>query len=155
MTEVAPIPNDSTKLSGLTFALKVPWISLKDSDAPDTSNECHDPLSVNEITADLVISIARKVKRDLKRTHTRDDANCAENKDEEKGKGEAQQPIHDRKRRKKDDMKEEVKTNHVQQNVSVHDIVGGVCRGVIVGVIVFSVSLFFYPDFQIANSWTE
>ena len=30
-------------------------------------------------------------------------------------------------------------------------IVGGVCRGVIVGVIVFSVSLFFYPDFQIAN----
>ena len=36
MTEVAPIPNDNTKLSGLTFALKVPWISLKDSDAPDT-----------------------------------------------------------------------------------------------------------------------
>ncbi len=98
-----------------------------DNGAHDTSNECHDPLSVNEITADLVISIARKVKRDLKRTHTRDDANCAENKDEEKGKGEAQQPIHDRKRRKKDDMKEEVKTNHVQQNVSVHDIVGGVC----------------------------
>ena len=36
MTEVAPIPNDNTKLSGLTFILKVPWISLKDSDAPDT-----------------------------------------------------------------------------------------------------------------------
>ena len=30
-------------------------------------------------------------------------------------------------------------------------IVGGVCRGVIVGIIVFGVSLFFYPDFQIIN----
>ena len=35
MTEVAPIPNDNTKLSGLTLILKLPWISLKDSDAPD------------------------------------------------------------------------------------------------------------------------
>ena len=30
-------------------------------------------------------------------------------------------------------------------------IIGGVCRGVLVGIIVFLVSLFFYPDFQIAN----
>ena len=30
-------------------------------------------------------------------------------------------------------------------------IIGGVCRGVLVGIIVFCVSLFFYPDFQIAN----
>ena len=30
-------------------------------------------------------------------------------------------------------------------------IIGGVCRGVLVGVIVFCVSLFFYPDFEIAN----
>ena len=30
-------------------------------------------------------------------------------------------------------------------------IIGGVCRGVLVGVIVFIVSLFFYPDFQIAS----
>ena len=30
-------------------------------------------------------------------------------------------------------------------------IIGGVCRGVLVGIIVFIVSLFFYPDFQIAN----
>ena len=30
-------------------------------------------------------------------------------------------------------------------------IIGGVCRGVLVGIIVFIVSLFFYPDFQIAS----
>ena len=30
-------------------------------------------------------------------------------------------------------------------------IIGGVCRGVLVGIIVFCVSLFFYPDFEIAN----
>ena len=30
-------------------------------------------------------------------------------------------------------------------------ILGGVCRGVMVGIIVFCVSLFFYPDFSIAN----
>ena len=30
-------------------------------------------------------------------------------------------------------------------------IIGGVCRGILVGIIVFIVSLFFYPDFQIAN----
>jgi len=30
-------------------------------------------------------------------------------------------------------------------------ILGGVCRGVMVGIIVFGVSLFFYPDFNIAN----
>ena len=30
-------------------------------------------------------------------------------------------------------------------------IIGGVCRGVLVGSIVFIVSLFFYPDFQIAS----
>ena len=30
-------------------------------------------------------------------------------------------------------------------------IIGGVCRGVLVGIIVFCVSLFFYPEFQIAN----
>ena len=30
-------------------------------------------------------------------------------------------------------------------------IIGGVCRGTLVGIIVFIVSLFFYPDFQIAN----
>ena len=30
-------------------------------------------------------------------------------------------------------------------------VIGGVCRGVLVGIIVFCVSLFFYPDFQIAN----
>ena len=30
-------------------------------------------------------------------------------------------------------------------------IIGGVCRGVLVGIIVFIVSLFFYPDFQITN----
>ena len=30
-------------------------------------------------------------------------------------------------------------------------IIGGVCRGVLVGIIVFIVSLFFYPDFQIVN----
>ena len=30
-------------------------------------------------------------------------------------------------------------------------IIGGVCRGILVGIIVFIVSLFFYPDFQISN----
>jgi len=30
-------------------------------------------------------------------------------------------------------------------------IIGGVCRGTLVGIIVFIVSLFFYPDFQIVN----
>ena len=30
-------------------------------------------------------------------------------------------------------------------------IIGGVCRGVLVGIIVLIVSLFFYPDFQIAS----
>ena len=30
-------------------------------------------------------------------------------------------------------------------------IIGGVCRGTLVGIIVFIVSLFFYPDFQISN----
>ena len=30
-------------------------------------------------------------------------------------------------------------------------ILGGVCRGVMVGIIVFAVSLFFYPDFNIVN----
>ena len=30
-------------------------------------------------------------------------------------------------------------------------VIGGICRGVLVGIIVFCVSLFFYPDFQIAN----
>ena len=30
-------------------------------------------------------------------------------------------------------------------------VIGGVCRGVLVGIIVFCVSLFFYPDFEIAN----
>ena len=30
-------------------------------------------------------------------------------------------------------------------------IIGGVCRGILVGIIVFIVSLFFYPDFQIAS----
>ena len=30
-------------------------------------------------------------------------------------------------------------------------IIGGVCRGILVGIIVFIVSLFFYPDFEIAN----
>ena len=30
-------------------------------------------------------------------------------------------------------------------------ILGGVCRGVMVGIIVFCVSLFFYPDFTIVN----
>ena len=30
-------------------------------------------------------------------------------------------------------------------------ILGGVCRGVMVGIIVFCVSLFFYPDFSIVN----
>ena len=30
-------------------------------------------------------------------------------------------------------------------------ILGGVCRGVLVGIIVFFVSLFFYPEFEVAN----
>ena len=30
-------------------------------------------------------------------------------------------------------------------------ILGGVCRGVLVGIIVFVVSLFFYPEFEVAN----
>ena len=30
-------------------------------------------------------------------------------------------------------------------------ILGGVCRGVLVGIIVFIVSLFFYPEFEVAN----
>ena len=30
-------------------------------------------------------------------------------------------------------------------------IIGGVCRGVLVGIIVFIVSIFFFPDFQIAS----
>ena len=30
-------------------------------------------------------------------------------------------------------------------------IMGGVCRGVLVGIIVFFVSLFFYPEFEIVN----
>ncbi|MFL2707414.1 MAG: ABC transporter permease [Gammaproteobacteria bacterium TMED226] len=30
-------------------------------------------------------------------------------------------------------------------------VIGGVCRGILVGIIVFCVSLFFYPDFEVAN----
>ncbi len=30
-------------------------------------------------------------------------------------------------------------------------VFGGVCRGILVGIIVFCVSLFFYPDFEVAN----
>ena len=30
-------------------------------------------------------------------------------------------------------------------------VIGGVCRGIFVGIIVFCVSLFFYPDFEVAN----
>jgi ABC-2 type transport system permease protein len=32
-------------------------------------------------------------------------------------------------------------------------ILGGVCRGVLVGIIVFIVSLFFYPEFEVANPY--
>ena len=30
-------------------------------------------------------------------------------------------------------------------------VIGGVCRGILVGIIVFCVSLFFYPDFEVAK----
>ena len=98
--------------------------NIHEGDVDYPFNDGHTPISEHEITADLVIAIARKVKRDMERAHTRGVDKSIEDKDGQNGNLETQQYSRDYKKRKKDKMNEEIRNAIVEGNDGVRDFVG-------------------------------